>query len=103
MPRKVKLSPGDMVCIAWVDIQEGVNEPTEGAGLGSWETVAYWVGRVRSKGVPSIVIRYSRDPREHARQIRVRMPPAEHGRERGRCQLPACPADARADDRIRNG
>jgi len=67
MPKKVKLSPGDMVCVAWVDIQEGVNEPTEGAGLGSWETVAYWVGRVRSKGVPSIVIRYSRDPHENGK------------------------------------
>lgn len=64
MAKKIKLAPGDMVCLVWVDIQEGVNEPTENADLGTWETVGFWVGRARKKSTNCVVIRYSRDPHE---------------------------------------
>jgi hypothetical protein len=53
-----------MVLVEWVDIQEGVNEPTEGADLAVWHTVGLWVGRVTKKKTRCIVIRYSRDPAE---------------------------------------
>jgi hypothetical protein len=56
-----------MVQVEWVDIQEGVNEPTEGADLGEWIDVGFWVGRVTKKKLPCIVIRRSRDPRDDKR------------------------------------
>jgi len=64
MARTPKIQRGDVVCIAWVDIQEVSNEPTESADLGTWETVGFWVGRARRQNTAVTIIRYSRDPNE---------------------------------------
>jgi hypothetical protein len=62
-----KLTPGDAVLIEWVDISEGSNEPTENADLFVWETIGFWVGRARKKGVNCTVIRYSRGQGENGK------------------------------------